>query len=146
MSRGVNKVTLIGRLGQNPEVKFLPNGNAVANVSLATSEEWTDKATGDKQKRVEWHKVKFFNRLAEIVGEYLQKGAQIYVEGKLQTRKWQDKDGVDRYTTEIIAHELQMLGGKSEGAESRPVRQEPDKAGEDMVADVGDSFDDDIPF
>lgn len=146
MSRGVNKVTLIGRLGQNPEVKFLPNGNAVANVSLATSEEWKDKATGEPQKRTEWHKVTFYNRLAEIVGEYLKKGAQIYVEGKLQTRKWQDKEGVDRYTTEIIAHELQMLGGKSDGSESRPIRQEPDKTGADRVSDVGDSFDDDIPF
>lgn len=140
MSKGVNKVILIGRLGQNPDVKNLPNGNAVANVSLATSEEWKDKVTGEQQKRTEWHKVTFYNRLAEIVGEYLQKGAQIYVEGKLQTRKW-EKDGVERYTTEIIAHEMQMLGGK--GQEGAVQKTYPDKGQEEKEED---QFDSDIPF
>lgn len=143
MSRGVNKVILIGRMGQNPDVKYLPNGNAVANVSLATSEEWKDKATGEQQKRTEWHKVTFYNRLAEIVGEYLQKGAQIYVEGKLQTRKW-EKDGVERYTTEIIAHELQMLGGKSGASQDGPPSDVPQH--KVPTPGSGVDFDDDIPF
>lgn len=149
MSRGVNKVTLIGRLGQNPEVKFLQNGNAVANVSLATSEEWKNKETGEPQKRVEWHRVKFFNRMAEIVGEYLKKGAQIYVEGKLQTRKWQDNEGVERYTTEIIANEMQMLGGKSDGADrGGQSNDEPQTRAPTPGGSVGndDGFDDSIPF
>lgn len=112
MSRGVNKVILVGHLGQDPEVKYMPSGGAVANVSIATSEQWTDKQTNEKRERTEWHRVVFFNRTAEVVGEYLRKGSQIYVEGKLQTRKWQDQNGQDRYTTEIVANEMQMLGGR----------------------------------
>ena len=106
MARGINKVILVGHLGQDPEVKYMPSGSAVANVSIATTESWKDKNTGEKQDRTEWHRVVFFARLAEIVGEYLRKGSQIYVEGRLQTRKWQDKSGQDRYTTEIIASEM----------------------------------------
>ena len=113
MARGVNKVILIGNLGQDPEVRFTPNGNAVSNVTLATSASWRDKQTGELQERTEWHRIAFFNRLAEIVGEYLRKGSKIYVEGSLRTRKWQDKNGVDRYTTEIIANEMHMLDTRS---------------------------------
>jgi single-strand DNA-binding protein len=110
MARGVNKVILVGNLGADPEVKYMPNGNAVANVTIATSESWKDKQSGEQKDKTEWHRVVFFRRLAEIAGEYLKKGSQIYIEGKLQTRKWQDKNGNDRYTTEIIANEMQMLG------------------------------------
>lgn len=113
-SRGVNKVILVGNLGNDPEVRYMPNGNAVANVSLATSESWKDQQ-GNMQERTEWHKVTMYRRLAEVVGEYLKKGSQIYIEGKLQTRKWQDQQGQDRYTTEIIADQMQMLGGRGEG-------------------------------
>ncbi|MCK4743648.1 MAG: single-stranded DNA-binding protein [Sulfuriflexus sp.] len=116
MARGVNKVILIGHLGADPEVRYMPNGGAVANVTVATTESWKDKSSGEKQEKTEWHRVVFFARLAEIVGEYLKKGAQIYVEGRLQTRKWQDKSGVDRYTTEIVASEMQMLGGRGGAA------------------------------
>lgn len=115
MARGVNKVILIGNLGNDPEVRYTPNGNAVANISLATSETWRDKQSGDLQDRTEWHRVVFFNRLAEIVGEYLHKGSKIYVEGTLRTRKWQDKNGVERYTTEIIGNEMHMLDSKGAG-------------------------------
>lgn len=113
MARGINKVILIGNLGADPEVRYTPNGNAVANVSLATSTAWRDKQTGELQDRTEWHRIVFFNRLAEIVGEYLHKGSKIYVEGSLRTRKWQDNSGVERYTTEIIANEMQMLDSRS---------------------------------
>ena len=167
MSRGVNKVVLIGRLGKDPEVRYLPSGNAVANITLATSESWKDKQSGEQQERTEWHRVVFFNRLAEIVGEYLKKGAQIYVEGRLQTRKWQGQDGADRYTTEIVAAEMQMLGGKGEGgggssgggsssrvegggksAPSRPKDVDPGNMSDDGPPSraPADSFDDDIPF
>lgn len=112
-SRGVNKVILIGNLGNDPEVRYTPNGNAVANISLATSETWRDKQSGDLQERTEWHRVVFFNRLAEIVGEYLHKGSKIYAEGTLRTRKWQDKTGVERFTTEIIASEMHILDSKN---------------------------------
>jgi len=112
MARGVNKVILIGNLGGDPEVRYMPSGNAVTNVTLATSESWKDKQTGQAQERTEWHRVVFFNRLAEIAGEYLRKGSKIYIEGSLRTRKWQDKDGQDKYTTEIVASELQMLDSK----------------------------------
>ena len=117
MARGINKVIIVGNLGQDPEIRHLPSGGAVANISVATTEYWKDKQTGQEQKRTEWHRVVFFNRLAEIVGEYLKKGSLIYVEGKLQTRKWQDKDGQDRYTTEVVANEMQMLGGRGGGDE-----------------------------
>ena len=141
--KGINKVILVGHLGQDPEVRYLANGDAVANLSLATSEGWTDKQTGEKQERTEWHRVVFFQRLAEIAGEYLKKGAAIYVEGKLQTRKWQDKDGNDRYTTEIRGHEMQMLGGRSEApatpAKSEGFRKQPAEKQEDVGQE-------DIPF
>lgn len=114
MSKGVNKVILIGRLGQDPEVKYMPSGGAVTNASLATSEQWKDKNTGQPQERTEWHRVVFFNRLGEIAGEYLKKGSMVYVEGALRTRKWQAQDGTDRYTTEIVVSEMQMLDGKSD--------------------------------
>ena len=114
MARGINKVILIGNLGNDPEVRYTPNGSAVANITLATSTSWRDKQTGELQERTEWHRIAFFNRLAEIVGEYLHKGSKIYVEGSLRTRKWQDKTtGADRYTTEIIANEMQMLDSRS---------------------------------
>jgi single-strand DNA-binding protein len=112
MSRGINKVILVGNLGQDPEVRYMPSGGAVANISIATSESWKDKQTGQPVDKTEWHRIVFFNRLAEIAGEYLKKGSQVYVEGKLQTRKWQDQAGVDRYSTEVVASELQMLGGR----------------------------------
>ncbi|MFQ3248443.1 MAG: single-strand DNA-binding protein [Glaciecola sp.] len=114
-SRGVNKVILVGNLGNDPEVRYMPNGNAVANLSIATSESWKDQQ-GQLQEKTEWHKVTMYRRLAEVAGEYLKKGSQIYLEGKLQTRKWQDQQGNDRYTTEVIADQMQMLGGRNEGA------------------------------
>ena len=118
MARGVNKVILVGTCGQDPEVRYLPNGNAVTNLSLATSEQWTDKQTGQKVERTEWHRVSLFGKVAEIAGEYLRKGSQVYVEGRLQTRKWQGQDGQDRYTTEIVVDiggTMQMLGGRPQG-------------------------------
>ncbi|MBL4781773.1 MAG: single-stranded DNA-binding protein [Porticoccaceae bacterium] len=167
MARGVNKVILIGNLGQDPETRYMPSGGAVTNLTIATSESWKDKQTGQPQERTEWHRVVFFNRLAEIAGEYLKKGSKVYIEGSLRTRKWQDKaTGADKYTTEIVASEMQMLdgrsagggqGGQQGGAPSSGARQyraqsqgggaapantpapEPDPAG-------FDNFDDDIPF
>ncbi len=119
MSRGVNKVILVGRLGNDPDVRYTAAGAAIANVSLATSETWQDKQTGERQERTEWHRVVFFNRLAEIVKQYLHKGSQIYIEGSLRTNKWQDKNtGQDRYTTEIIAREMEMLGGRSDSTDA----------------------------
>ncbi|HEB63146.1 MAG TPA: single-stranded DNA-binding protein, partial [Gammaproteobacteria bacterium] len=112
MARGINKVILVGNLGNDPETRYMPNGNAVTNITIATSDSWKDKQSGEQQERTEWHRVVFFNRLAEIVGEYLRKGSQVYVEGRLQTRKWQDNNGNDRYTTEIVANEMQMLGAR----------------------------------
>jgi single-strand DNA-binding protein len=116
MARGINKVILIGNLGNDPEQKSMPNGNAVTNITLATSESWKDKQTGQQQERTEWHRIVFFNRLAEIAGQYLNKGSKVYLEGSLRTRKWQDQGGQDRYTTEIVANELQMLDSKGGGA------------------------------
>jgi single-strand DNA-binding protein len=150
MARGVNKVILIGNLGKDPEVRYMPSGSAVANVTLATSEQWKDKSSGERQERTEWHNVVFFNRLAEIAGEYLKKGSKVYVEGSLRTRKWQDKSGVDRYTTEIVASEMQMLDGRgfagegSGGGGSRESQPAPQPR-EEAVAGGAD-FDDDIPF
>lgn len=112
MARGVNKVILIGNLGSDPEVRYMPQGGAVANITMATSESWTDKQTNEKKEQTEWHRVVFYGKLAEIVGEYTRKGSKIYVEGKLRTRKWQDQQGVERYTTEIIGNELQLLDGR----------------------------------
>jgi single-strand DNA-binding protein len=153
MARGVNKVILVGNLGKDPEVRYMPNGNAVANITLATTESWKDKSSGEQQEKTEWHRIVMFRRLGEIAGEYLKKGSQVYIEGKLQTRKWQDNSGNDRYTTEIVANEMQMLGGRGGGgsagfsqdaapAQSAPQTQtqpqpQPAAAGE---------FDDDIPF
>ena len=112
MARGINKVILIGNLGADPETRYMPSGGAVTNIRIATSESWKDKQTGDQQERTEWHSIAFFGRLAEIAGEYLRKGSQVYVEGRLRTRKWQDKQGMDRYSTEVIANEMQMLGSR----------------------------------
>lgn len=155
MARGVNKVILVGNLGKDPEVRYSPNGSAVANCTLATTESWKDKTSGEKQEKTEWHRVVFFGKLAEIVGEYLKKGSQIYVEGRLQTRKWQDKEGKDRYTTEIVASEMQMLGSRSgQGAPADSFNQDqpsdaagaaPARAGAKSAAAATD-FDDDIPF
>ena len=115
-SRGINKVIVVGNLGNDPEIRYMPNGNAVANLSIATSESWKDQQ-GQQQERTEWHRVTMYRRLAEVAGEYLKKGSQVFVEGKLQTRKWQDQQGNDRYTTEIIADNMQMLGGRNEGSQ-----------------------------
>jgi len=149
MARGVNKVILIGNLGKDPEVRYSPNGGAIANVSVATTESWKDKNTGEQVDKTEWHRVVFFRRLAEIVGEYLKKGSKVYIEGKLQTRKWQDKDGQDRYTTEIVANEMQMLDSRGGSAEFSQAAPASNKA--PASAPAGDSappmdFDDDIPF
>lgn len=114
MSKGVNKVIIVGNLGNDPEVRYTPAGTAVANISVATSESWKDKQTGEQQERTEWHRIVGFNRLGEIMGEYLRKGSKVYVEGSIRTRKWQDKDGQDKYTTEIVASEMQMLDGKGD--------------------------------
>jgi single-strand DNA-binding protein len=153
-SRGVNKVILIGNLGKDPEVRYMPNGNAVANVTLATSESWKDKNTGEPQERTEWHRVVFFNRLGEIAGEYLKKGSKVYVEGSIRTKKWQGQDGQDRYTTEIIANEMQMLDSRSGGSSSfdSPRPSQPANAAPSSPAAApsapsgGGDFDDDIPF
>jgi single-strand DNA-binding protein len=118
MARGVNKVILVGTLGKDPEVRYSQSGAAMTTISVATNESWKDKQTGEKQERTEWHRVKFFNRLAEIAGEYLKKGGQVYIEGSLRTEKYTDKQGVERYSTDIIANEMQMLGGRGEGAGS----------------------------
>lgn len=161
MARGINKVILIGNLGKDPEVRYMPSGGAVVNITLATSDSWKDKATGESKERTEWHNVVFFNKLAEIVGQYLKKGSRTYVEGSLRTRKWQDKDGQDRYTTEIVASDMQMLdsrgGGSGSGdynsdAPTRPAsaasRPSPARQGTTAsAAPSDDGFeDDDIPF
>jgi single-strand DNA-binding protein len=147
----VNKVIVVGNLGKDPDTRFLPDGKAVCNFSVATTDTWKDKATGEKKEATEWHRVSSFGRLAEICGEYLKKGSQVYVEGKLRTRKWQDKEGQDRYTTEIIADAMQMLGSRSGmgGGEPREAR-EPSSAGESRPAKKPagqfQDMDDDIPF
>lgn len=155
MARGVNKVILIGNLGNDPEVRYTPNGNAVANVTLATSMTWRDKQSGELQERTEWHRIVFFNRLAEIVGEYLRKGSKIYIEGSLRTRKWQDKTGIDRYTTEVIANEMHMLDSRQHNHDPVDQSDHPTTGSVESAAtghasslphnDVPD-FDDDIPF
>lgn len=171
MARGINKVILIGNLGGDPEVRYMPSGNAVTNLTLATSESWKDKQTGQQQERTEWHRVVFFNRLAEIAGEYLRKGSKVYVEGSLRTRKWQGQDGQDRYTTEIVGSELQMLdsrGGDGGASYAQPdpmgygqpqgqpqsqprQQQRPDAPPQQPQQSAApapdmDPFDDDIPF
>lgn len=163
-SRGINKVILVGNLGNDPEIRYSQAGAAITNISIATSETWKDKQTGQPQERTEWHRVVFFNRLAEIAGEYLRKGSKVYVEGGLRTRKWQDKEGQDRYTTEIVANEMQMLDSRGAGeggyqgsndyAQSAPQSNKPQaqrapqaapSAGGAPAGEFG-NFDDDIPF
>ncbi len=153
MARGVNKVILIGNLGQDPEIRYTPSGMAMANITLATSESWKDKQTGETVERTEWHRIVFFQRLAEIVGEYLRKGSKVFIEGRLQTRKWQDKTtGQDRYTTEIVADNMQMLDSKGTNAGSmtesssykKPTPASTTTAQEGIPP--ADHFDDDIPF
>ena len=158
MARGINKVILVGNLGQDPETRAMPSGKAVTNVRIATSDSWRDKQTGEQKEQTEWHTVVFFDRLAEIAAEYLRKGSQVYVEGRLRTRKWQDKSGNDRYTTEIVANEMQMLGSRGggqmggEGGGGGGRRAEPSRAPaardefESAPEGRGDEFDDDIPF
>jgi single-strand DNA-binding protein len=148
MARGINKVILIGHLGADPETRYMPSGGAVTNLRVATSDSWKDKGTGEQKERTEWHNVVMFQRLAEIAAEYLRKGSQVYIEGRLRTRKWQDKnDGHDRYTTEIVANEMQMLGGRSGGAGAGASSGSPARAVADADAGPGDGdFDDDIPF
>ena len=156
----VNKVILVGNLGADPETRYLPNGDAVCNIRIATTESWKDKQTGDKKEATEWHRIVFFRRLAEIAGQYLKKGSSVYVEGSLKTRKWQDKDGNERYTTEIVGNEMKMLGSR-EGMGSPPSSEESDYGGS-MPSAAGPSagaarsapakkpsfedMDDDIPF
>lgn len=152
MARGINKVIIVGNLGGDPETRYMPSGSAVTNLTVATNESWKDKQTGEQKDRTEWHKVAMFNRLAEIAAEYLRKGSQVYIEGKLRTRKWQDKSGQDRWTTEIIADEMQMLGGRggasgSGGGGSAPVSSGQDSGPPSAPPQAGpDDFDDDIPF
>jgi single-strand DNA-binding protein len=174
MARGVNKVILIGNVGQDPEVKYMPSGGAVTNISVATSESWKDKNSGQMQERTEWHRVVMFNRLGEIAGEFLRKGSKVYIEGSLRTRKWQGQDGTDRFTTEIVADQMQMLDGRGEGANTggnqggyqggyeapqnsgggRPATannqnaapQNPGNYSNQTPPPSMDSFDDDIPF
>ena len=164
-SRGVNKVILVGNLGNDPETRYMPSGGAVTNISVATSEQWKDKQTGQPQERTEWHRIVFFNRLAEIAGEYLRKGSKVYIEGALRTRKWQDQSGTDRYSTEVIAGEMQMLdsrggqgGGQPAPSQARydqsAMQQQPSSLGaskSSSSAPVSEppqdfEFDDDIPF
>jgi single-strand DNA-binding protein len=150
MARGINKVILVGNLGADPETRYMPSGKPVTNIRIATSEGWTDKQTGDKQERTEWHSVVLFEKLAEISAEYLRKGSQVYIEGSLRTRKWQDKEGKDRYTTEIVAREMQMLGGRGggEGGERRAPAAASGSSSSSSApppAEAGE-FDDDIPF
>jgi single-strand DNA-binding protein len=159
MARGINKVILVGNLGADPDTRYMPSGKAVTNIRIATSESWKDRQTGDQQERTEWHSIVLYDKLGEIAAEYLRKGSQVYIEGALRTRKWQDKEGKDRYTTEIIAREMQMLGGRGGagggggsagggGGEGRAPSRSP-ATGEDRgpppsTSDEG--FDDDIPF
>ncbi len=163
MARGVNKVILIGNLGADPEVRYSASGSAITNARLATSDQWKDKQTGEQQERTEWHRVVFFGRLAEIAGEYLKKGSKVFVEGRLQTRKWQGQDGQDRYTTEVVVNDMQMLdgpgggGGMAAAAAGAGAGAAVAPAGMDRSASAGtpesepqaapvDDFDDDIPF
>lgn len=168
-SRGVNKVILIGHLGQDPEVRYMPNGNAVVNLTLATSENWKDKNTGENKEKTEWHRIVLFGKLAEIAGEYLRKGSQVYIEGSLQTRKWQDQNGLERYTTEIVVNiggTMQMLGSRNSNLQSTPTQDnstiiktkkidkvdfdknlETYKSSKDLIHSSSEiDFDDEIPF
>ncbi|MDN5938805.1 MAG: single-stranded DNA-binding protein [Salinisphaera sp.] len=145
MARGINKVILIGNLGADPKISSTANGNQVANISLATTDSWRDKATGDMQERTEWHRVVFFRRQAEIVEQYLKKGSKVYIEGRLQTRKWQGQDGQDRYTTEIVANDMQMLDSKGSASYDGPP-QAASRPAPSAPAPADDDLDDDIPF
>lgn len=143
----VNKVIIVGNVGRDPETRYMPNGEAVTNIAVATTESWKDKNSGDKKESTEWHRITFYRKLAEIAGQYLKKGSSVYIEGKLQTRKWTDKDGVERYTTEIIADTMQMLGGKQDGAsnaQKEPANQKP--AEKPSSGGAFSDMDDDIPF
>lgn len=146
MARGINKVILVGNLGADPDTRYMPSGGAVTNLSIATSESWKDKQSGEQKERTEWHKVAMFGRLAEISAEYLRKGSQVYIEGKLRTRKWQDKDGNDRWTTEVIADEMQMLGGRGGGGAPMSGGDDYSRPSQPQKAAEPDDFDDDIPF
>ena len=157
MARGINKVILVGNLGKDPETRYMPNGKAVTNFTVATSESWKDKQTGEQREQTEWHNIVMYERLAEVAAEYLKKGSQVYIEGRLRTRKWQDKEGRDRYTTEVIANDMQMLGSRAGGAGAgggggdlsrsgeAPTRAAPASAGSRAPAEES-PFDDDIPF
>ena len=163
MARGINKVILVGNLGNDPEVRYTPSGSAVATLSIATTDSWKDKQTGEQRDKTEWHRVVMFNRLGEIAGEYLRKGSQVYIEGRLQTRKWTDQNGQDRYTTEIVANDMQMLGGRSGGGtasfdqspapqqnnqyqqQAAPQSNAPQQNNPPPAEPMAD-FDDDIPF
>jgi single-strand DNA-binding protein len=146
MARGINKVIIVGNLGQDPETRYMPSGAAVTNFTVATNESWKDKQTGEQKERTEWHRVAMFNRLAEVAAEYLRKGSQVYIEGKLRTRKWQGQDGQDRYTTEIIADEMQMLGGRGGASGGGPSGGSQQGGGSAPPQPGPDDFDDDIPF
>jgi len=143
--KGINKVIVLGNLGNDPETRYLPNGNAVTNISIATSESWKDKQTNQEQERTEWHRVVFFNRLAEIAGEYLKKGSKVYIEGALRTNKWQDKEGNDRYTTEIVANEMQMLDSRGDNA-GAPQQAAPSQHVPTPSTPPQDYDNSDIPF
>ena len=143
MARGINKVIVLGNLGSDPDARYMPNGNAVTNISVATTRAWKNKESGEKQEETEWHRVVFFGRLAEIVSEYLKKGSQVYVEGRLQTRKWEDKEGNDRWTTEIVANDMQMLGERISSSSNSDNFNAPKRSGSEFASD---DFDDDIPF
>jgi len=145
MARGVNKVILIGNLGRDPETKYMPSGDAVTNVSVATTEQWKDKQTGEKVEKTEWHRLVFFKRLAEVAGEYLRKGSMVYVEGRLQTRQW-DKDGQTHYTTEIKGDQMQMLGGRGGAGASAPAMPQDRGSARPEPTTAEPEFDDDIPF
>lgn len=142
----LNKVLIIGNLGRDPETRYAPSGDAITNITVATTETWKDKASGEKREATEWHRVAFFGKLAEIAGQYLRKGSQVYVEGRLQTRKWQDKDGQDRYTTEIRADEMKMLSGKSEGAAPSQPASKPAAKPQSNPPAQNNVQDDDCPF
>lgn len=146
MARGINKAIIVGVLGKDPEVKHTASGSAVTNISVATNESWKDKQTGEQQERTEWHRIVMFNRLAEIAAQYLKKGSQVYLEGKIQTRKWQDQSGADRYTTEIVANEMQLLGSRSDRDQktSKPASNQPTQQASSS-ASIDDGFDA-IPF
>jgi len=157
MARGVNKVILIGNLGNDPEVRYMPNGSPIANISIATTESWRDKQSGERQEKTEWHRIVMFGRLAEICGEYLKKGSKVYIEGRLQTRKWQDKSGADRYTTEVICNDMQMLDSRGgsysndhqqdySSSSNQPATQTQSSTNQATVSGGADDFDDEIPF